>query len=50
MFDKFEVLLSWKLSSGFTFSYFLALVMDTFSSIFQIIALLRILKLPCDEM
>ena len=37
MFDKIEVLMSWKLSCGLS-SCFLALVMDTFSSICQIIA------------
>ena len=37
MFDKFEVLMSWKLSWGLSF-LFLALVMDTFFSISQIIA------------
>ena len=39
MFDKFEVLMSSILSRGL--SYFLALVRDTFSSIFQIIALME---------
>ena len=37
MFDKFDVFMSWKLFWG-PYFLFLALVMDTFSSIFQIIA------------
>ena len=43
MFDKIEVLMSWKLSCGLS-SCFLALVMDTFSSIFQIIAHMSVME------